>query len=113
MTPLRVVESCPLCDSRLVLRHNRASGDAFVGCATFPVCKFTEPMHDRLQKLAERIAALEDAQVGALPRGSDQIRDELRRLIVAWHPDRNPRGLDSNTVVAQLNRLRDALEMAA
>ena len=43
-----------------------------------------------------------------LPGSStEMIRDELRQLLVAWHPDRHPEGLDPNEVCGQLNRLRD------
>ena len=111
MTPLSVVESCPLCDSRLVLRHNRTSGDAFVGCTAFPGCKFSEPTHARIQKMAERIAELEDG-TDVLPVVSpDVLVKRLRTLISLFHPDRHDGHPLANQITAELTRLRD--EVAA
>ena len=33
--------SCPVCGSRMVLRHRKSDGGAFFGCSRFPACKGT------------------------------------------------------------------------
>ena len=35
---------CKLCDAILVQRTNSKSGVRFLGCSTFPKCRFTLPM---------------------------------------------------------------------
>lgn len=39
--------NCPECGARMALRTNRASGDQFFGCSTFPMCRGTRPIHER------------------------------------------------------------------
>jgi len=33
--------TCPYCGAALVLRHNRETGEPFLGCSRFPQCRFT------------------------------------------------------------------------
>jgi hypothetical protein len=35
---------CPKCGSAMVRRTNRDSGEAFLGCTTFPACRGTRPI---------------------------------------------------------------------
>lgn len=37
-----IVGMCPECDGDLVIRMNRNTGDEFIGCSSFPMCKYTE-----------------------------------------------------------------------
>lgn len=34
-------DTCPDCGSKMVLRHNRATGEPFYGCGSFPACRHT------------------------------------------------------------------------
>jgi len=34
---------CPRCDSELVARKNRKTGASFIGCSSFPKCRYLEP----------------------------------------------------------------------
>lgn len=34
---------CPLCGSRLVQRRNRRTGSEFIGCSSFPSCRYVQP----------------------------------------------------------------------
>lgn len=35
---------CPRCGGQLVIRSNKVSGNRFVGCSTFPRCRYTAPI---------------------------------------------------------------------
>lgn len=35
---------CPNCELALVERHNRRSGEAFLGCSGYPRCRYTRPL---------------------------------------------------------------------
>lgn len=56
---------CPVCDGPIALRHNRASGQPFVGCSRFPKCKWTMPVHKFL----------------IYSKGGPRSKDETKRLI--------------------------------
>ncbi|MBT0586650.1 DNA topoisomerase family protein [Alteromonas oceanisediminis] len=36
--------ACPKCDAQLVIRRSKKG--AFIGCATYPECDYTKPLHD-------------------------------------------------------------------
>jgi hypothetical protein len=36
--------ACPQCESELVLRQNRDTGEEFWGCKAFPRCRYTKPL---------------------------------------------------------------------
>lgn len=117
-------ETCPDCRNRLVVRHNRTTGEPFISCSGWKPkggCSFTEPYDAQTQRLMEEVARLEDANK-LLRDGSAVLRrelhaaqatdpkalaNEIRSVMVALHPDKNPEGLDANRVVAELSGLRD------
>ncbi len=37
-------EACPRCGRALVMRRNRTTGEAFLGCEGFPRCRYARPM---------------------------------------------------------------------
>ncbi len=37
-------EACPRCGRALVMRRNRTTGEAFLGCEGFPRCRYTRPL---------------------------------------------------------------------
>ncbi|AJR12105.1 DNA topoisomerase 1 [Mesomycoplasma dispar] len=39
-------EKCPQCDSDLVYRYNRKTSQRFIGCSSFPKCRFLKPDPD-------------------------------------------------------------------
>ena len=36
--------ACPRCGGELLVRRNRHNGDKFLGCSSFPRCRFTQPL---------------------------------------------------------------------
>lgn len=116
MRTFYIVEDCPRCGADLALRRNRREGSYFIGCCAYPRCKFTEDVDERCQRLAARVAELEEAverYAVARPRApADVLEKELKSLIFAWHPDRC-RELTPHQVVAELTRIRDAVRLAA
>jgi restriction system protein len=36
--------TCPRCGAALVVRRNRRTGEAFLGCSRFPNCRHTQPL---------------------------------------------------------------------
>lgn len=34
---------CKQCEAKLVVRANKSTGECFLGCSGFPLCKYTEP----------------------------------------------------------------------
>lgn len=107
MSPLVVLEQCPECRSRLVLRVNRRDGGSFVGCSTWPRCTFVEAFDEREQRLAERIAALEDALAAVPSPIPDVVAKELRALAAKFHPDRHHGARWAHDVCAALLELRE------
>ena len=49
-TPKPDALHCPTCGDKLVLRHNRTTGEAFFGCSRYPLCKGTRPYDEKLAK---------------------------------------------------------------
>lgn len=41
---MAIVKLCPQCDSSLVVRTNRNTGEEFWGCVRWPACSHTEPI---------------------------------------------------------------------
>lgn len=39
-------QTCPECDSAMVLRENRETGDQFWGCSQYPDCRGTRRLDD-------------------------------------------------------------------
>ena len=106
----RAAADCPLCGEPLRLRENRQDRSRFFGCTGYPGCKFAEPIDDALAELAERIDELECELIGSravrhsLP--ADVLAKELRRLIAAFHPDRNPAPIEAHRICSELTALR-------
>lgn len=54
-------EKCPQCDSDLVYRYNRKTSQRFIGCSSFPKCRFLKPDPDAkkftafMQKMLKKI----------------------------------------------------------
>lgn len=73
---------------------------------------------DRLRsenrKLEQRLRIAESARppTRSARSGLDvaRVRDELKRIVVRFHPDKNPGGLDANAVCAELNSMRDRID---
>lgn len=115
--PLVVIERCPSCERRLVVRTNRQTGDAFIGCSGYPRCRFTEPLIGRINRMAARITELEYEMAGRHERpaaNSSQVllAKELRSLIAHAHPDRWPDNPLAHQITSELTRLRDLVRAA-
>jgi ssDNA-binding Zn-finger/Zn-ribbon topoisomerase 1 len=116
-TALAVTGWCPDCDSPLRVRTNRSDGTAFIGCTTFPACRFTQPL---LPALAHRVRQLQDElddqrALGVVGVDRDlALRDldrALRDLAALAHPDRWPDNELAHEVTVRLLALRDALRV--
>jgi hypothetical protein len=118
MRALHVVERCPECGAGLRVRSRHADGERFVSCGDYPRCRWAESIDARSQRLAERVAELEDELADAyLTIGETKnakaaapisvVDRELKALVFRWHPDRHPKPVDSTTLVAELNRVRE------
>jgi ssDNA-binding Zn-finger/Zn-ribbon topoisomerase 1 len=105
-TAVIVTEVCPDCGARLVLRRNRRDEPVFIGCSKFPGCDFTEAYVEREQRLAERIAELEDSMVAVPSSPVDVLSKELRALAARFHPDRHGGSRLANDVCAAILELR-------
>lgn len=102
-------DACPRCDKSLVLRRNRKTGEAFLGCPEFPACRHTVPLpaleaalrdevyelraalrttHHRVRALVMELAQLRWNATSGLHVVSINMDHELRRLISVAHPDR-------------------------
>lgn len=46
-------EKCPLCTKRMVVRHNRTNGQAFLGCTGYPTCRGTINISNLLLRKSE------------------------------------------------------------
>lgn len=44
MTATPIQKPCPACGSSLVVRQNRATGQEFLGCESWPRCQHSEPL---------------------------------------------------------------------
>lgn len=51
-------ETCPKCGSILVSRVNGKTGNAFLACPKYPLCKFTKPKFQEKEKAKETILAI-------------------------------------------------------
>lgn len=79
-------------------------------------------LEDVIRMLARELEEVNGGDVsliqGALGnlRNPNQVKDAaslrrfLLRLVVEWHPDKNPNGLDPNKVLTELNRAMNELE---
>jgi ssDNA-binding Zn-finger/Zn-ribbon topoisomerase 1 len=61
--PLVVVERCPNCGARLVLRRNRTTGNLFVDCAGWRRCTFVEEYDTRVEHPLGQLEELQDLAV--------------------------------------------------
>jgi len=110
MTPaLIVTEDCPECGERLTLRRNRREGSLFVGCSAYPDCEFTEPHDAREQRLAERIAELEDSMLAVPSSPVEVLAKELKLLARRFHPDRHGGERWAHEVCSALLELRERI----
>ncbi len=41
-------EVCPLCGSPLVVKHNRRTGEEFIGCSNYPTCHYIKPSETKV-----------------------------------------------------------------
>ncbi len=106
----RASSECPHCDAPLQLRENRKDKSRFFGCSAYPHCRFSEPICDTISSLAELIDSLEVSLSRArslLP--ADGLSKELRRLIFAFHPDRNADPIPAHRIVCELTALRSRI----
>lgn len=49
MKPPEYVIGCPECGERLVERTNGTTGEAFLGCPTYPRCLHTQPLPEHVK----------------------------------------------------------------
>ena len=90
-----VVDKCPVCGKRMVLRTRRKDGNPFAACSGYPRCNFA--------------GDLAEDPAGYVAPDLEWLEDELKSMILAFHPDLNSEGLDANSVVARLNVMRSML----
>ena len=114
-----VTSLCPECErGHLRVRRRRVDREPFIGCSKYPACNFIESYDERIQELLKELnAARAWASLNFKAARSKQSPADLdyqvKELIFAFHPDRNPNGLDGNKVVAALNRLRSDAKKAS
>lgn len=126
MRPVLIYRECPKCKARLALRTQRASGNAFLGCTNYPDCRFTENINETTQRLASRIADLEDEMASGrrvCPCGSGMSFEHCHakasssRSSSSFHPDEQLvlswANLVWPTAVEQLKRARREYNLLA
>lgn len=47
--PEQIVKACPKCHQPLEIKRNRESGEEFLGCSMYPVCRYTEPLPEAIR----------------------------------------------------------------
>ena len=52
LTRSGLVLACSDCGQSMVVRHNRTTGEPFIGCAAWPRCSHTEPLSEYFVKVA-------------------------------------------------------------
>lgn len=106
---LRVSAACPLCKAPLLMRTRRNDGNPFVGCSSFPACRFVEPydtLHGALlDEIDDLRHELHEARKGN-PSAPSPVGERIKALLFEWHPDRHPEAIPSGRVAAELNQLR-------
>lgn len=103
-----VTDRCPDCGAELRIRSRRDGTGQFVGCSTYPRCRFAADAGD--QDLREEVHELRARLYNRPPTVSGSVAhvDRALRDVIAWaHPDRHPGGtLDATEATARLNALR-------
>lgn len=59
----KAYEVCPQCGSELSIKHSKAG--AFWGCASYPNCKYTRPVHEQEKMEAQVLHGSECPECGA------------------------------------------------
>lgn len=51
-----IVKACPRCRALLTIKRNSETGEEFLGCSSFPNCRYTEPLPEaiRLRRQGQR-----------------------------------------------------------
>jgi ssDNA-binding Zn-finger/Zn-ribbon topoisomerase 1 len=44
-----IVKTCPRCGQPLQIKRNRETQEEFLGCSTFPACRYTEPLPEAIR----------------------------------------------------------------
>ncbi len=84
---------CPKCKGTLVPRINKSDGNRFLGCSSYPRCKFAANYDEAVQSLAAE-------QQSRAPAAAD-----IKRLLFDFHPDRAGQTVSTTTVTAALTNL--------
>ena len=61
-----IVKPCPACGQPLRIKINRATGDEFLGCSTWPACTYTEPLPEAIRLRRQGIRDMFDEEPEAL-----------------------------------------------
>lgn len=46
LKPNQILDDCPECGAKRIVRQNRKTGDLFIGCSAYPRCRQTWPIDD-------------------------------------------------------------------
>lgn len=66
----------------MVVRHNRSTGDSFLGCGRFPACRGTRPIPGALTESIHRQEPRYRLSAGGRPRGlADQVELRVARAL--------------------------------
>ena len=111
MRPLAV--ECADCGSAMTLRRNRESGDAFLGCRSYPRCKYTERYDETLGELLAENLELRDRLelLAGSDHGAATFDHKLRGLLFQFHPDRRET-IPAHEIAVALNLLRQEVATA-
>jgi len=108
--PAVLTGTCPLCDSRLHVRNRHSDGAPFIGCSSFPGCRYTsdydvtlESIYDEMDELRRKLNDAKQCDAAAA------LKKRLVQLVFRFHPDRAGQTIATHDVVAELNRLVDSL----
>ena len=109
-----VIASCPECSAPLRERHNRTDGSAFLGCTSFPRCRWTAPHDAVADELARQVVELRRALASKRDDAAPVEQRDLRALLAFVHPDRHPGGrVDAHEVAVRISGLLDRAKRAA
>ena len=107
---VRLAGDCPSCGGDLVVRHRNRDHGRFLGCRSYPRCRWTGNYDAALEELDATINRLQADLALALSAPRTDVGRELRDIIAAFHPDRWPHASELATeVTKRLNDLRGRL----
>lgn len=81
--PARVIannETCPLCNRPMVIRNNRTTGQAFLGCSGYPACRGTYNLRELMLR---RAPGNRTTGVTRVPGAPNEIDEPMRHIDIS------------------------------